>query len=562
MILAFEFNYISKNALLENILESICKDFDIFYKIGKVGNIVNLYVEGDETKLTNFSDFIGKRLPLSIFFKSTAVNVVDEIKDDLETIDECKLCLPFTPKSLFTCKDKNDSMYLNPLINNEVGIKTFVAKGVLLKENDNVIVDAKETSNFEALYNEIAKIINSRDEVYINSTSGSYVIGKIDSKFKKDGSFTVIPTDLSVVEKMVVSRENEIKALASLEKPTIKFRVNTLYGAKEILPTQRVKMKLADELLMQNICERLFSNGIEFLYKIDTKASTCKYSLEIDGSFELLPQIEICVLENGEILIISGDGYSNPVLKENMKKLDNKEHAQFASIMQEHNLFDDKVSCFYLSKTHDDAIMHFSEKTGMLDLIRFPIVKDISKIFEIIFKDSDIGERLVRSYQEKFPQIYKTATNCTISQDASNSMHSIWGITAVILGMSDNIEDGSKKLIENAEDFGGQKGPRIDYLLVDKEAIKSDFDMIRLIRSAMSFKLADTDDVTLSFGIMEALAYFLSDTSDSCRENLSSEKTLLCGSMFGIRKFAELASKNISASSQICLNRELPIDTL
>jgi len=82
------------------------------------------------------------------------------------------------------------------------------------------------------------------------------------------------------------------------------------------------------------------------------------------------------------------------------------------------------------------------------------------------------------------------------------------------------------------------------------------------LRSAMSFKLAGTDDITLSFGMMEAFAYFLSDTSDSCKENLSSEKTLLCGSMFGVRKFAEIACKNITASSQICLNRELPIDTL
>ncbi len=76
----------------------------------------------------------------------------------------------------------------------------------------------------------------------------------------------------------------------------------------------------------------------------------------------------------------------------------------------------------------------------------------------------------------------------------------------------------------------------------------------------MSFKLAGTDDITLSFGMMEALAYFLSDTADSFKENLSSEKTLLCGSMLGVRKFAEITCKNIAASSKICLNKELPID--
>ena len=551
MILAFEFNYVSKNALLENMLESICKDFEISYKIGKVDNIVSLYVEGDETKLTNFSDFIGTRLPLSIFFKSTAVNVVEEMIGGLETIDKCELCVPFTPKTLATCKDEN----LNPLINNEVGIASFDANGVILKENDNVVA----IENFEALYAKISEVLTNNEEICINSASGSYVIGKIENLKEKD--FIVIPTDLSVVEKMVVIRENEIKALASLEKPAIKLRVNTLYGAKGILPTMRVKLKLADELLLLNVCERLHKNGVDFIYRVNTTSSTCKYSVEIDGSFTKLPQIEVCVLENGEILIVSGDGYSAPELRENLNKFDTKAHAQFATIMQEHNLFDEKISCFYMSKAHDDMIMHLSDKTGMLDLVKFPIVHDMKEIFKTI-KTSTIGAKLVTSYEEQFPETYKNAMNYQIPTDASNNIYNIWGIAGVILGFADNIKDASEKVIENAEDFGGKKGPRVDYLLVDKESIKSDFDMMRLIRSAMSFKLAGTDDVTLSFGMMEAFAYFLSDTSDSCKENLSSEKTLLCGSMFGVRKFAEIACKNITASSQICLNRELPIDTL
>ena len=551
MILAFEFNYVSKNAVLENMLESICKDFDISYKIGKANNIVSLYVEGNEAQLTNFSDLIGARLPLSIFFKSTAVNVVEEMPKDLEQIAGCKICVPFTPKTLTTCKDKD----LNPLINNEVGISVFDANGVILKENGNVIT----VKSFKELYTKIAEILANNEEVYINSASGSYVIGKIENL--KEKNFIVIPTDLSVVEKMVVIRENEIKALASLEKPTIKLRVNTLYGSKGILSTKRVKLKLADELLVLNVCEQLHKNGVDFIYKVDTKTSTCRYSVEIDGSFTKLPQIEVCVLENGEILILSGDGYSAPQLRENLNKFNTKAHAQFATIMQEHNLFDEKVSCFYMSKTHDDMIMHLSDKTGMLDLIKFPIVFDMKEIFETI-KLSTIGVKLVENYKKQFPEIYKDAINYQIPADIPNNIYNIWGIAGVILGLANNIEDASEKVIENAEDFGGKKGPRVDCLLVDKESIKSDFDMMRLIRSTMSFKLAGTDDVTLSFGIMEAFAYFLSDTSDSCKENLSSEKILLCGSMFGVRKFAEIACKNIITGSQICLNRELPIDTL
>ncbi|WP_024954010.1 hypothetical protein [Sulfurospirillum arcachonense] len=559
MILSFEFHYISQNALLENMLESICRDFEISYKIGKKENVINLYVKGDEQVLTDFSNFIAQRLPLSIFFKSTAVNVVETIENTMENINECTLCVPYTPKTIFTCQDKDSVLFLNPLINNEVGIATFNAKGVLLKENTTTIIDANETKSFDTLYDEVSKLVSSGEEVYINSASGSYVIGKIDESFKEKKDFIVIPTDLSVVEKMVVCRENEIKALASLEKPTIKFKVNLLYSSKDILAENRVKLKLSDELLLQNICERLHRDGIDFIYRDENKSVTCKYALEIDGKFTLLPQVEVCVLENGEILIISGDGYSAPVIKKNLKKFDVAAHAQFASIMQEHNLFDKKVSCFYLSKTNDDVLMHISEKTGMLDLIKFPIDKDIKEIFASISED-EIGQRLLANYKQQFPEFYANALNYQIPDNAPNNIYTIFGLVAVILGISDNIKDGSEKVVELAEDFGGQKGPSIDFLLIDKESIKSDFDILKLIRSSISFKLAGSDDTTLSFGLMEALAFFLSNSSDSCKENLSSEKTLLCGSFFGVRRFAELACKNIQASSKICLNRELPID--
>jgi len=551
VILDFKFNYISKNGLLENMLESTCKDFGITYKIDRIDNIVSLYVEGDESSLIKFSDFIGSRLPLSIFFKSTSVSVVEKMKDSLKTVEKCEICIPFTPRALLISKENN----LNPLVNNEVGLSSFDAKGVLLKDGKEILIDANQ--EYEELYSKVAKIIKNGEEIHIDSLGGSYIIGNIENL--KEDDFLVIPTDLSNVEKMVVIKENEIKALASLEKPAIKLRVNTLYEAKGILPRQRVKVKLADELLLLHICKKLKDEGVDFIYKINKKTSTCRYRLEINGTFKRLPQTEVCVLENGEILILSGDGYSDLVLKNNLKKFETPAHAQFASIVQEHNLFDEKVSCFYLSRTHDDILMNMSEKTGVLDLVKFPIIRDMKSIFETI-KDSPIGAKLVQNYKDKFSEIYDEAINCTIENNTPNSMYSIWGITAVILGISNNIKDGSAKIVENAEDFSGKTGPRVDYLLVDKESIRSDFNMMRFIRSSMSFKLAGTDDITLSFGMMEALSYFLSDTSDSYKENLSSQKTLLCGSMFGIKKFTEMACKNIQTNAKICLNRELPID--
>jgi len=143
MILSFEFNYISQNGLLENLLVSICEDFNISYKIGKLENIITLKVEANEEDLTNFSNTLSQRIPLSIFFKSTAVNVVDNMDVNEFNLVPSTLSLPFTPKVLEQS---------NPLMNNEIGKNTFNAKGIILNGE---FFD----SNYDELYSKAANII-------------------------------------------------------------------------------------------------------------------------------------------------------------------------------------------------------------------------------------------------------------------------------------------------------------------------------------------------------------------------------------------------------------------
>ena len=130
----------------------------------------------------------------------------------------------------------------------------------------------------------------------------------------------------------------------------------------------------------------------------------------------------------------------------------------------------------------------------------------------------------------------------------------------MVLGISDDFERAASKLIENAEDFGGQKGPRIDYYLEKEDALSSDLNYVRLVRSGISYKLAGTDNVTLSFGCMESLSYFLSDMADSHKENLTAGKIAFCGSLFGYKRFTEMLAKNLKPNHSICFNKELPID--
>jgi hypothetical protein len=359
---------------------------------------------------------------------------------------------------------------------------------------------------------------------------------------------------------MAVVRENELKVLASLERPSIRLKVNAFYAQKGILPTERVHLRLADDLIIHLVCEQLFKKGVHFLFKVSQDALPYAYSLDFNRELPYMEPLEVTVLENGEILLLKSTSYASPRLKDSLGKFKEYAHASYASIMQEHKLFDSNTSCFYLSRSHNDKFMHYSKEKGMIDLVNFYLPNSFEAVFTLVTQSSNSGAKLIENYKTMYPELYAHVIQTPIPENLPQNIYSLWKIVSMILGFSSDFESAAEKLVENAENFGGQKGPRIDYFLLNEEALMSDFNVMKFIRSGISFKLAGTDDTTLSFGYMESLGYFLSDMSDYYKENISNEKIALGGSLFGYRRLTETVCKNIKPNSPICFNKELPID--
>lgn len=553
MILAFEFNYVSNNGILENLLKEIANDFGISHKIIRKDSIVTLFVEEDETRLCTFADTLSASLPLSIFFKSSSVEVVDTMSDITEVIPPLAYTIEFTPKILASVDNPNSEYYLAPFI-------SASRTNVKLYQNENELLHGSDAKAYEAVYDTLAELIANGENVTIQTKNGSYVYGKIENIASCTQTLEVIATDLSVVERMVVCRENEIKALASLERPAIRFKVNALFSQKGIVKESRVILRLADDLFMYQLSKRLFSKGVQFLFKATTQNCKASYSVQFDAKLQAIEPLLVSVLENGAILIVKGSDYASSTLKASLEKFDEPSHGAFASIMQEHQLFDATTSCFYLSTLHNDRIMHYSKEHGMLNLIEISLPSSFEELFAEIGRSSPNAERLVANYKEQFPEIYAKAIETIIPNDTPKSIYSLWKIVAMVLGLSETFESAAEQLIENAEDFGGQKGPRIDYFLQKEDALSSDIDYVRLVRSGISYKLAGTDNTTLSFGYMESLSYFISDLCDTHKENLLTSKIALGGSLFGYKRFSEMIAKNLKPNHTICFNKELPID--
>ncbi|MCD8478581.1 MAG: hypothetical protein LRY68_12495 [Sulfurospirillum sp.] len=73
MILAFNFNYVSKNGVLESLLKEIAVDFDITHKILRKDSIVTLYVDADESRLGAFADYLSASTSFIHFFLNLQV---------------------------------------------------------------------------------------------------------------------------------------------------------------------------------------------------------------------------------------------------------------------------------------------------------------------------------------------------------------------------------------------------------------------------------------------------------------------------------------------------------
>lgn len=553
MILAFEFYYVSQNGVLEKLLKESALDFGISHKIIKENSLVTLYTQADEERLGAFADYLSTALPLSIFFKSSSVYVAESMPSQDETLPSCSHDVVFTPKILALHDSIESPLYQCPFR------EKSAQKISLFKGNEN-IASANEAKEYAKFYALIAELIKDGKTITVEKSNCHYTIGQIEllnSSPSLEG-IDIIATDLSVIERMVVIKENEIKALASLERPAIRLKVNAFFAQKGILTTSRVTMRLSDDFFLYHLSKILFEQGIFFLFQTSKPLFDTEYKMTLPET--AIAPLQISVFENGEIVILEGSDYASEQLKQGLDKFEEPAHGAFVSIMQEHHFFETTSSCFYLSRTHSDRIMHYSKEHGMLNFVEFPLPLSFEELFAEIKRSSPSALRLVENFEAQFPEIYAKALACVIPSHLPQSIYSLWKIVAIILGLSDNFDHAAEQLIENAEDFGGQKGPRMDYYLQKQDALSSDFDYVRLMRSAMSYKLAGTDDTTLSFGLMESLAYFLSDTADAHKENLLTEKIALAGSLFGYKRLSELVIKNIKPNHTICFNKELPID--
>lgn len=549
MVLHYKFKYCSNNNMLVNLLVNCSKSFALEYRITRQNNIINLFAEASIEILHEFSEKLSKYIPMSIFFKEVEVKNINTLpKESIEIKDESHL-LTFCLSCLTKVEDKSSTNYYNPFIVCKDCGQDLDVNNFKLFEG----VQELKKSNYIEYFEALAKLINDGKKVEIKTLSGDFVFSKMDLiEEKYQDRVKLLCTNLSNIHEVVNASKAEVIALASVEKPSLELKISEMFKLKNIFKERTIEVRYANDMILYLLSRELEKYNISFLAYIQNVKYDAILSYDTNSEFKQLDVPKIKLLESGQTLMLENKNVDKNLVVI-YKRFSEKSKAQFMVLLTENNLFEKSILNFYASSKHDDAITLYSTKIdGVVDILKYQLPTTINDIYEEIKKD-EIGEKLVNNYKNKFSSNYEKSLCFEISSIENKSIFSLWKIVSIILGFDDCV-------INNANKAMLDKGPRIDYKLFESDKVfNKEFNLYRLIRSCISYKLAGVDEKVICLGCAESFAHFISNCVDLVNEEFSLDGISLCGDLFADRVISHFVHKAITKNYEIYYNKDFVI---
>ncbi|WP_297440210.1 hydrogenase [Sulfurimonas sp.] len=544
LVLEYKIDYRSSSQVYEKIFLKTLQEFGLEGKIFRDGFLLQCYVAVKESAIDELEVFVetfSKRLPYSIFLhKTEVVSVVEIPKKDSLVLDKRKVPLPFCLDCLADVSNEKSENYYN----------IFTACKVC---GYDVTGEAK---NYKKDFVTLAQKIKEKQIVQIDTFYGRYNVG-LPCEICNSVAYDLLVYDYATVKKYTDSQEYEYNALASFEKPLVKLKTNLQFKSNyDSLQKELLRFKLPDDFILHLLMEELHKLEEDILF-ITQEAIAFDTTVSFFPEQESIEPIEVVVSEKNSVVVKGEKGIPEfPVEIESVVPA----VGALYSIIKEHKLKDENIVGIYLSKEYNNSIIVYGKKYGVVEYLslRFTF-QSIAELFEQM-QENETAARLLKNYREKFPELYEKIITFSW-EDANLSIYRIWGIIAIILGYSEDLDiiKGSQIIENNNLSFLGKKGPRIDYKL-EKINDKVTMNPLLIIQSAMSFRLAGVDELTLSYGIMESFVEFLSNELDTIKNSMGVTAVAVAGSLLENKKLFARLDLDCSINHQVYYNNELPVD--
>lgn len=373
------------------------------------------------------------------------------------------------------------------------------------------------------------------EAIELESKSGTYILST-----QNQNQDLVYCVDIQSVLEICNLTQKELYALMSFEKPIVRVKSNqeNLYGIK----SQELRLAYAPDIAMMELFEILKQKGVKFLFS--AQSATQKFCLQKTQNHT--KQYEVVVLENDGAVVLKSSEIDCK-LKERFDCMGTLDKAFLSTIVLEHHLQNQNILNFYFSFKGKDCICLYNGQTQWFNAVStINLPKDSDELF-VRLKELEGGESLVQNYAKAYPDLMKIQDFSSLPQ----GFVGVWEIVSRILGFSDELLNLARANLH-------QRGVAIDYKFENDGLIAQKFDVLRCIRSGMSFKLAGVEEGIIALGYIESFSLFPSKMYLEIRKLIDIDGISLCGDLFANKMIGDFFYKN-NRQTPIYRNQEFPL---
>lgn len=460
-----------------------------FYSVYK-DDTTSFYLQASAEITLEFAQKLSEILPFSLDFSFLSLKEITEpLDENLFQTTSLSKPLFMNAKEHQDFLDKNSSLYANAL----GFVKNTAFKGAIIhspKELTDCLTQLKE-------------VLKTQDFIPIHTSRG------VLSLSLKKPSISVIFSDLSSVLSCTKLLLEDAKYLASLEKPSIKAPLKSVF--KDTFKSDEIIAQLPFDPILNLLCRILQDEGIEFVFihANNPQEALLYYETLFKTPKRLITPTKKFVLENN---------LSTFPFKDELEFLKETPHS---------------IVLYISSKRPTRLLLHANGSLKTLLSVNF----DFNKIFNLL-KQDEKASRMLQNYATKFPDFYARIIELSKYNLGGANLLDFFRILGFVLGYSEDF--CAQSVIPLAKECLRPKGPRIDYKILKDDSLKMALNFSKIMHSAMSFRLAGVENEILSLGILDSLAEFLGNFIWDNAQNFSVQEVTIAGDFFGEKVFLDL----------------------
>ncbi|MUV09078.1 protein hydE [Helicobacter pylori] len=460
-----------------------------FYSVYK-DNMTSFYLQASAEITLEFAQKLSEILPFSLDFSFLSLKEITEpLDENLFQTTSLSKPLFMNAKEHQDFLDKNSSLYADAL----GFVKNTAFKGKMI-HSPKELIDC---------LTQLKGMLKTQDFIPIFTSRGAL------SFSLKNPSPSVIFSDLSSVLTCTKLPLEDAKYLASLEKPSIKAPLKSVF--KDTFKNDEIIAQLPYDPILNLLCHILQDEGIEFVFTHESHS--CEALLYYEALFKT-PKRLITPTKNF-------------VLENNLSTLPFKDELEF--LRETPN----SIVLYFSFKRPTRLLLHANGSLKTLLSVKF----DFNQIFNLL-KQDEKASRMLQNYATKFPDFYARIVELSNHNLGGTNLLDFFRILGFVLGYSEDFH--SHSVISLAKECLRPKGPRIDYKILKDDSLKMTLNFSKIMHSAMSFRLAGVENEILSLGILDSLAEFLGNFIWDNAQNFSVQEVTIAGDFFGEKVFLDL----------------------